>query len=160
MKVEPRLDPIDQQILVHLQTDARISMKELGARVGLSGPGVAERVRRLEDRGVVCGYRAEVSPDMCGRPLRAFISVAIAYERYPVASGAEREFASQLADMDDVLECYRVTGEDCYLLLVAVPDVGRLEELVSRLGQLGRTKTALVLSTPIRRRPILSAVER
>ena len=102
-------------------------------------------------------FNADVSPAGCGRPLLAFISLAMAYERYPVASAAEREFASQLADMDDVLECYRITGEDCYLLLVAVPDLARLEETVSRLGALGRTRTSLVLSTPMRRRPILPA---
>jgi Lrp/AsnC family leucine-responsive transcriptional regulator len=154
------LDDIDRDILLHLQTEARITMKELGARVGLSGPAAAERVHRLEERGVVCAYRADVSPDGCGRPLLAFINLAIAYERYPVASTAEREFVSRVAQVDEVLECYRITGEDCYLLLVAVPDVARLEELVARLGELGRTRTSLVLSMPIRRRPILPAGER
>jgi Lrp/AsnC family leucine-responsive transcriptional regulator len=117
-------------------------------------------VHRLEERGVVCGYRADVSPAGCGRPLLAFINLAIAYERYPVASTADRAVGSRLAELDAVLECYRITGEDCYLLLVAVPDVARLEETVSRLGEFGRTKTSLVLSIPIRRRPIVPAGER
>jgi Lrp/AsnC family leucine-responsive transcriptional regulator len=151
------LDEVDWAILLHLQTDGRITMKELGARVGLSGPAVAERVRRLEERGVVRGYRAEVAPERAGRPLLAFITLAIPADRYPVGSAAEREVERRLAELDEVVECYQITGEDCYLLLVAVPDVARLQETVSRLAAIGRTRTSLVLSVPIRRRPILPA---
>lgn len=141
-------DDVDRQILAHLQTHGRMTMKELGAGVGLSAPAAAERVRRLEERGVIRGYRADVLPERVGRSVVAFIHVAIPHGRHG-------EFERYLSELADVVECHRITGEDCYLLRVAVPDVARLQELIDQIGVIGRTRTSLVLSTPVRPKPVL-----
>ena len=141
-------DDVDRKILAHLQSHGRVTMKDLGALVGLSGPAAAERVRRLEERGVIRGYRADVRPERVGRSVIAFINVAIPY-------GQHVEFERQLTELDDVVECHRITGDDCYLLRVAVPDVGRLQRLIDQISVIGKTRTSLVLSTPIRSKPVL-----
>ena len=141
-------DDVDRKILAHLQSHGRATMKDLGALVGLSGPAAAERVRRLEERGVIRGYRADVPPERVGRSVIAFIHVAIPHGRHG-------ELERYLSELDDVVECHRITGEDCYLLRVAVPDVGRLQQLIDQIGAIGRTRTSLVLSTPIRPKPVL-----
>ena len=149
MKVwDETLDGVDRSILAHLQADGRMTMKELGARVGLTGPAVAERVRRLEERGLISGYRAEVLPERVGRPVVAFINVAVLNDRCG-------ELEDRLRQLEEVVECYRITGADCHLVRVAVPSVAALEQTIDRLGPLGRTTTSLVLSTPIRRKLIL-----
>lgn len=125
-------------------------MRDLGEKVGLSSPAVAERVRRLEERGVVRGYRAEVAPERVGLPVVAFVSLAMPYEMRP-AGGFER----QVQLMEAVVECYRVTGEDAYLLKLAVPDLDALRETLDRLGEFGRTKASLVLSVAKRPAPLL-----
>ena len=121
------LDGVDRSVLAHLEADGRMTMKELGARVGLTGPAVAERV---------------------GRPVVAFINVAVLNDRCG-------ELEDRLRQLEEVVECYRITGADCYLVRVAVPSVAALEQTIDRLGPLGRTTTSLVLSTPIRRKLIL-----
>lgn len=143
-------DDVDIHILSILQAHARTTMRDLGEKVGLSGPAVAERVRRLEERGVVRGYRADVAPERVGLPVVAFVSLAMPYEVRP-ASGFER----QVQLMEAVVECYRVTGEDAYLLKVAVPDLDALREILDRLGEFGRTKASLVLSVAKRPAPLL-----
>src|SRR5205809_4959697 len=111
------LDAIDLEIVDLLQQDARMTLRDLGTRVGLSGPAVAERVKRLEQRGVLSGYRAIVSPEKLGLPVVAFVTVAMPYEFRP-ADVLERA----VQHIDDVVECHRITGQDAYLLKVAVPD--------------------------------------
>jgi Lrp/AsnC family leucine-responsive transcriptional regulator len=138
-------DPVDFRILALLQHDARITMRRLGEEVGLSAPAVAERVRRLEDRGVIRAYRADVAPEHIGLPIVAFVTVALPYlGRSPAA------FERHITSMDPVLECFRITGEDAYLLKVAVPTMDALGELLDRLGDFGRTKSFVVLSAPKR----------
>jgi Lrp/AsnC family leucine-responsive transcriptional regulator len=142
------MDSVDARILVILQQEGRISMRELGARVGLTGPAAAERVRRLEERGAVLGYRAVVSPTHLGRPLRAFISVAL-----PTGC-ASREFEAFVQEAPEIQECHRITGEDCYLLQVALPDVSALQVLLERMSHYGRTRTSIVLSSLVESKPL------
>lgn len=141
--MEVILDETDRQLLALLQADARMTLRELGARVGLSGAAAAERVRRLEERGVIRGYRADVAPDRIGLGVLAFITVAVSYERRPA-----RAIESEAQLMDEVVECYRITGEDGYLFKVAVPDMEALRETLDRLGEFGRIRTWTILSTP------------
>ena len=141
--MEVVFDETDRQVLALLQADGRMTMRELGARVGLSGAAAAERVRRLEERGVIRGYRAEVAPDRLGLGVLAFVTVAISYERRPA-----RAIESEAQLMDEVVECYRITGEDGYLLKVAVPDMEALRETLDRLSEFGRIRTWTILSTP------------
>jgi Lrp/AsnC family leucine-responsive transcriptional regulator len=144
-------DETDCRILELLQMDARMTMRELGQRVGLSGPATGERVRRLEERGIIAGYRADVLPERLGRSVVAFVRVAM-HDHLKRAT-----FESRMQQLDDVLECHHLIGEDCYLLKVAVPSVARLELLIDSIAELGRTTTTLALSTPIRWKPVTPA---
>ena len=141
------MDATGWQILQALQEDARISFSELGRRVGLSAPAVAERVRRLEEAGVISGYHAQVNMEKIGLPLSAFIRVSSTNERYVQISALAR-------NLPEVLECHRITGEDCLIMKVAVSSVAHLEELINRLGPYGRTTTSVILSSPVTRRAL------
>lgn len=143
------LDDIGWQILVALQEDARLSFSELGRRVGLSAPAVAERVRRLEEAGIIVGYHAELSAGKVGLPLCAFIRMSVFGEaKY---GGGMIHLVQQTPE---VLECHRVTGGDSYILKVAVSSVEHLEELIDRLTSYGQPTTSIVLSSPLKHRVI------
>lgn len=143
------MDAVDARILAILQDDGRISMRDLGAAVGLSGPAVAERVRRLEESGIVRGYRAVVAPARLGWQIGAFISVALPDGRTP------HEFEAYAAEAPEILECHRITGDDCYLLRVALPDIATLETVLERIKRYGRTRTSILLSSPVEGKRLL-----
>ncbi len=136
------LDDIGREILRILQEDGRISFNELGRRVGLSSPAVAERVRRMEEAGIILGYRAEVNHSRIGYPIMAFIRLSIPVVHLPQAD----ELAKSLPE---VLECHHLTGSDGVILKVVVSSVGHLEDVISQMGTCGMTTTAIVLSSPI-----------
>ncbi|MGI6442965.1 MAG: Lrp/AsnC family transcriptional regulator [Synergistaceae bacterium] len=141
------LDDIGKQILKTLQEEGRISFNELGRRVGLSSPAVAERVRRMEEAGVILGYKAVVNHSRIGYPIMAFINLVV-----PVAQLSQ---ADELAtSIPEVLECHHITGRDVIILKVAVTSVGHLEDVINQMGVLGMTTTAVVLSSPIAGRPL------
>lgn len=141
------LDDIDKKILHELQSDARISYAELGRRVGLTTPAVIERVRKLEDSGIIAGYRAEIDTAKVGLPITAFIRMSITGVDYShiieVAQGSK-----------EVLECHRGTGGDSFIMKVAVSSVEHLQEMIDRLVPYGITTTTIVLSSPVTRRVI------
>ncbi len=141
------LDDIGIQILKILQEDGRISFNELGRRVGLSSPAVAERVRRMEDAGIITGYKAIVDQSKVGYPIMAFIRLAI-----PVALLAQSDELAK--DIPEVLECHHLTGSDGVILKVVVSSVGHLEDVISQIGSCGMTTTAIVLSSPVLGRSI------
>ncbi|GAA0517545.1 MULTISPECIES: Lrp/AsnC family transcriptional regulator [Deinococcus] len=137
------LDPLDHSILQELQTDSRLSMRELGRRVGLSAPAVTERVRRLEDAGVILGYGVRVASKPLGRTITAFIGVQDSGRNDPT-------LVRWATKHDGVLECHSVTGDNSCILKVAVPDVGALENMLTELINMGFTcDTSIVLSTPL-----------
>lgn len=143
------LDPLDHRILEELQTDSRLSMRELGRRVGLSAPAVTERVRRLEDAGVILGYGVRVAPKPLGRAITAFIGVQDSGRNDPALVRWAKKH-------DGVLECHSVTGDNSCILKVAVPDVAALEALLSELIAMGFTcDTSIVLSTPLEGKTLL-----
>ncbi|WP_420595968.1 Lrp/AsnC family transcriptional regulator [Deinococcus sp.] len=137
------LDALDQRILQEVQEDARLSMRELGRRVGLSAPAVTERVRRLEEGGVILGYGARVASKPLGRAITAFVGVRDSGKRDPeLVRWAQRN--------DSVLECHSVTGDNSCMLKVALPDVAALEHLLGELIDMGFTcDTSIVLSSPL-----------
>jgi Lrp/AsnC family transcriptional regulator, leucine-responsive regulatory protein len=139
------LDTTDQRLLAELQDDARLSLAELGRRVGLSSPAVADRLRRLEGDGVVAGYRTEVSPEALGLSLTSIIRIR----------PSPRQL-SKVADLarttPEVVECHRITGEDCFFIRAHVRDVHHLEELIDRFVPYGQTTTSIVQSSPVPRR--------
>jgi Lrp/AsnC family leucine-responsive transcriptional regulator len=141
-QVESVLDAIGWQILEALQEDARIPFTELGRRVGLSAPAVAERVRRLEEAGIVTGYRAQVDLSRAGFPITAIMRLTAEGDCQGVGNTIARE-------IPEVLECYRVTGTDDYIMKVAADSVPGLENLIDRVSGYGSCITSLVLSTPL-----------
>lgn len=144
---ERLLDSVGWKLLTLLQEDARRSYSQLGREVGLSGPAVAERVRRLEEAGIITGYHAAISHELVGLPILALI-------RLSGVSGQAPRVQDVIAGMPEVRECYRVTGGDSYLLKVVATSIGHLETIIDQLIPYGEVTTALVLSTPIARRVI------
>jgi len=138
------LDAIDRHILDLLQENCRLPLAKIGDHVGLSAPAVTERVKKLEDSGVITGYHAMVDARLVGKDITAFIGVSIAH---PKAIGS---FESDVAALDDVLECHHVTGEHTLLLKVKTRNTSSLEELIRRIRLIegvARTETMVVLST-------------
>jgi Lrp/AsnC family leucine-responsive transcriptional regulator len=133
------MDRVDQRILGELQADARLSFNELSRRVRLSAPAVADRVRRLEATGVITGYHARVDPGRVGRPVKAVV-VMDCYGPSCVLRDPE------VATWPEIREFYRVTGQGCSVLVVAVPSIQHFEELIDRLARYGRPSSSMVLS--------------
>jgi Lrp/AsnC family leucine-responsive transcriptional regulator len=141
------MDAIDWHILSELQADARLSMAALARRIGLSAPAAAERVRRLEDRGIILGYRARVCPAAVGRPVLAFVRIC--------ANGNVKDRISALAkQLPEVLECHRGTGSDCFILKVSVADIGRLEAVTDKFTVFGTLTTSIIYSSPVAGRTV------
>jgi Lrp/AsnC family transcriptional regulator, leucine-responsive regulatory protein len=145
---EPKaIDDVDLRILTELQTNARVSFAELGRRVALSAPAVAERVQRLEDTGVITGYHAEVDPRRLGFPVTVMIRVR------PAIRELDR-IAKIAEEIPEIVECYRMTGEDCFYFTMHLRSVEDLEPIIDRFTPYGRTTTSLIQSAPVPRRPI------
>jgi Lrp/AsnC family transcriptional regulator, leucine-responsive regulatory protein len=140
--VEKLMDDVGWHILQELQVDARISYSELGRRVGLSSPAAAERVRRMEDAGIIKGYRVEIDPAKIGLPIMAIIRVRADDCRRIMDYVNER-----YQELPEVLECHRITGEDSIIMRVVVADIPHLENLVDRVRGFGETTTSIVLSS-------------
>jgi len=140
-------DEINVKLLQELQTDARVTVAELGRRVGLSSPAVAERLQRLEAAGVIRGYQADIDPRALGYFLPAVIRIRPApRELKKVAELAQRT--------PEVVECLRITGEDCFLMKLHLRDVDHLEEVIDRFVPYGQTTTSIVQSSPVPRRGV------
>jgi Lrp/AsnC family leucine-responsive transcriptional regulator len=142
------LDSVNCQILAELQQNARLSYSELGRRVGLTPPAVAERIHRMEEVGIIEGYRAVVNLERIGLPLLALIRIACSERNC-------HDFGVLPKDIPEILECCRVTGGDSFIAKVAVTSVQHLESLIDRLMPYGETVTALVLSSPVTHRVVL-----
>ncbi|MGE5618837.1 MAG: Lrp/AsnC family transcriptional regulator [Sphingomonadaceae bacterium] len=148
MDSERLLDDVGWRILKELQQDARLSYAELGRRVGLTLPAVAERVRRMEEAGIIRGYRVRLNREKLGLPITAYIRVATENE---VKGG---QLVAMARELPEVLECHRVTGDDSYLMRVAVTSVQHLEWLLSKITPHGQPTTSIILSSPITQRVI------
>ncbi|OLF12221.1 AsnC family transcriptional regulator [Actinophytocola xinjiangensis] len=138
------LEQIDQAITRELASDGRCSFTDLAERVGLSVSAVHQRVRRLEQRGVIRGYAARLDGESIGLPLTAFISLT------PIDPAAPDDYPSRLQDIREIESCYSVAGEESYILLVRVASPAALEDLLRRVREAAKvsTRTTVVLSTP------------
>ena len=141
------MDATTRKILRELQLDGRLTMAELGRRVNLSAPAVAERVQRLERNRVITGYHASVDPKALGYPLAAVVRVA------PSTRQLER-IREVARETPEVVECHRVTGEDCFVLKLYLRSMDDLEAILDRFTPLGRTTTSLIHSSAIENRPL------
>jgi Lrp/AsnC family transcriptional regulator, leucine-responsive regulatory protein len=141
------LDATDRRLLVELQADARLSLAELGRRVGLSSPAVAERLRRLEGDGVISGYHAKVDPARLGFGLGVLVRIRPAPRQLAAVAQLARE-------TPEIVECLRVTGDDCYVMTAHVRDVVHLEEIIDAFAAYGQTTTSVMQSAPVPRRGV------
>jgi Lrp/AsnC family transcriptional regulator, leucine-responsive regulatory protein len=139
------LDKTSWSILACLQENARASFADIGREVGLSAPAVAERMLKLEESGIIQGYRIEVDYEKTGYGLKAFVA-------FTAHSGKFTPFLNYIQKLDEVLECHRVTGNHCIFLKVAVKNSGHLQEFLASLMEYGETTTSVILSSPITHR--------
>jgi len=143
-----QVDSLDEQILSALQENGRLTMKSLAEQVGLSSPAMIERVRRLEERGVISGYRAVIAPAALGRPITALIAATVERRDHDA-------FVNLILEQPAIVELHRTTGATSHLIKVHVPDMGVLERIVDDLSETGaRCQTTIVLSSPMPYRPI------
>lgn len=143
---EAPMDVIDRRIVAELQAAPRLRVAELARRIGLSGPAVADRLRRLEENGTLT-YRAEVDPRALGYTLFAIVRIS------PVGGGL-RLIPGIAQEVPNVTECYRITGEDCYFMKLYLRSIDDLEDILDRFTPYGRTTTSIVHSAPVPTRPL------
>ncbi|MGQ0773328.1 MAG: Lrp/AsnC family transcriptional regulator [Pseudonocardiales bacterium] len=143
------LEPTDAAIVRALTTDGRLSFTDLAEQVGLSVSAVHQRVRRLEQRGVLRGYTAHVDRESLGLPLTAFVSLT------PFDPAAPDDYPQRLAHLPEIESCYSVAGDESYILTVRVASPGALEDLLRRIREAANvsTRTTVVLSIPYEARP-------
>lgn len=142
LSLDKLLDVTGRKIVQLLQANARLSFSELGRKVGLSQPATAERVKRLEEAGVITGYHAAVDLKKLGLPILAFVRLTTPPERYP-------KFYAQLESWPEIIECHHVSGSESFMMKVCAASTAHLEELIGRISQFGTTATTIVLSTKI-----------
>lgn len=139
------LDDVNLRLLKELEADGRLGLAELGRRVGMSAPAVADRVQRLERTGVIAGYHAEIDPRAVGFPVAAIV-------RIRPAPGQLRRIPEIARDTPEVAECYRITGEDCFLMRLNLRSIDELEDLLDRFTPYGLTTTSIIHTAPVPRR--------
>ena len=139
------LDALDTAILQALTREARIPIRELAQQIGLSSPSTTERIRRLEEAGVIEGYSVRINPAAIGLPVGVYLRIR------PMPGELDR-VAALLAAMPEVTGCDRVTGEDCFIAKAQVPAVADLEALINRLLPYASTNTSVIVSTPVAQR--------
>ncbi|MFP2423455.1 Lrp/AsnC family transcriptional regulator [Pseudescherichia vulneris] len=139
------IDDIDRAIVAALAEDARLSLKVLSARVGLTSPSTAERLKRLEERGVIQGYGARVNLSALGYTLQALVRVR------PLP-GLLQKVDKYIQAMPECIECDKVTGEDCFVMRLVVKDIAQLDTLLDGLAEFAQCNTSVVKSSPVKRR--------
>ncbi|MBE3559776.1 MAG: Lrp/AsnC family transcriptional regulator [Ktedonobacteraceae bacterium] len=146
------LDETGWRLLQELQQNARLSYSELGQRVGLSAPAVADRIHRLEEAGIITGYRVQLNLSKLGLPVTAIIRLG------NIAGQSCNLIAQRVSEIPEVLECSRVTGSDAVIIKVAAASVTHLERVIDQLAAHGPPTTSIVLSKPIQRQVITRAL--
>jgi Lrp/AsnC family leucine-responsive transcriptional regulator len=140
------LDDLNRRLLQELSADPRARTTDLARRLGVSTPTVRERVARLEESGVIRGYRLDVDPAALGLPVAAWV-------RLRPGPGQVSKIAELAGRTPEVVECHRISGEDCFLLRVQVPAIDALEAILDRFNVHGSTNSSFIVSTPVPPRP-------
>jgi len=144
--ISKAIGELNAAILEELEADARISITEKGKRVGLSGPAVSERIKKMEDEGIIKGYTTNLDYDQVGLTVNAFISLK--------SSLTHAGVVKKIEEIPDILECYSITGHNCLIMKVATSTTKRLETIIWQLQQFGETNTSIVLSEAFKKRGI------
>jgi len=144
-----RIDPLNWKILNCLQLNARESNAEIGRKVGISSPAVSERIRKMEDAGIITGYFTNVSPFECGYQLQAIVTLR-------AFMGKLQPFLSKVKTYDEVVNCYRITGNENIVMEVVLKNQKHLEVFIDQLISYGETKTQIVLSQVVENNEIKS----
>lgn len=144
---EDTLDAINRRLLNELHADPRVSMSALARRVGMSAPAVAERIQRMQRDRIIIGFRMEVDPTALGLPVAAYVRVR------PTAGQLPR-IAALAAELPEVTECHRITGEDCFLIKIHARAIEDLEQTLDRFLVHGQTISSIVVSSPVPPRPL------
>jgi len=139
------LDEIDQRMLEALARNARISLKELAEAAGLSSPSAAERLRRLEERGIISAFTVDIAPEAIGYPLQAIV-------RIRPLPGQLHVVERIIQDTPEFIECDKVTGDDCFIGRLVVRSMGELDGILDRITERAETNTSMIKATPVKRR--------
>ncbi len=139
------MDEADQRIIGILVDNARVSLKELSQRIGLSSPSTAERLRRIEDRGILKSFTIDLDPKALGYSLQVIV-------RINPLPGALHLVEQAIRDTPEFVECDKVTGEDCFIGRLWVRSVEHLDHVLDRISERARTNTAIIKATPVKRR--------
>ncbi len=135
-------DPRNVGLLCLLRDNPRLGISELARRIGMSAPAVRERVLRLEEAGIIRGYRLELDPAALGYPVSAYVRVR-------PAPGKLAKVAGLAQSLPQIVECHRVTGEDCFVLKVDLPSIQELDQVLDQFLAYGQTTTNIIQSTPV-----------
>ncbi len=135
-------DPLNVELLRRLVADPRVTTSELARSIGMSAPAVRERVQRLEEAGVIRGYRLDLDPGALGWPITAYV-------RIRPMPGQLAKIAELAASIPQVAECHRITGEDCFILKVYLATIESMDGILDRFLAFGQTTTSLVQSSPV-----------
>ncbi|XUV80795.1 Lrp/AsnC family transcriptional regulator [Enterobacter sp. TMH.L2] len=138
-------DDIDRHILTILAADARISLKVLSGKIGLSSPSTAERVKRLEERGVINGYTMNANLTALGYTLQGLV-------RMKPLPGMLHKVEKMIQAIPECIECDKITGEDCFIIRLVIRSIGQLDEILDELAEFAQCNTSIVKSTPVKRR--------
>jgi Lrp/AsnC family leucine-responsive transcriptional regulator len=139
------LDDVDQRMLEALAGDARMSLKELAQAAGLSSPSAAERLRRLQERGVISAFTIDVDPAALGYPLQAIV-------RIRPLPGQLHVIERLIQETPEFIECDKVTGDDCFIARLVVASMGELDAILDRIVEKAETNTSMIKASPVKRR--------
>lgn len=142
------MDATDYKILELLQKNARISMKSIGQKVGLTAPAVSDRIKKMEKNDVILGYKAVVNVEKLGKKVRALVEISMNAQK-------RKEFCDLVEEEPSIIECYHVTGPCCMIAKCLCEDMKELDALIDRIQEYGETNTLLVLSVPLKKQTIL-----
>jgi Lrp/AsnC family leucine-responsive transcriptional regulator len=148
--METSIDQTDRMLLDVVQADARLSFREIARRIGMSTPAVADRIRRLEAAGVIEGYAARVDRAAIGRAIGAFIRLTVSDRDFHRVTGLCRS-------LDCVVECHHITGDDSFVIRIAVASIAELEDVIARFRKIGAARSSVILSSPVDGKPAVPA---
>ncbi len=143
LEFDKLMDETSWRLLVELQENARLSYTELGQRVGLTSPAVAERIKKMEDLGIIKGYRVEVNTDKLGLPVQTIIYLE------HVGGRSCKNAVNEIATLPEILECYRLTGTDAIILKAVTTSLDHLAQLIDHLSEFGIPKTSIIRSKSV-----------